>query len=292
MNDAPGPSDPRPAAGFRLMGVLNVTPDSFSDGGRFEGPDAVERAVAAGVAMAAAGAAILDVGGESTRPGAARVPAEEQARRVVPVFAGLRAALADGFPEVVLGVDTTRASVAEAAAEAGATLLNDVSAGLDDPELFGVAATRGLPVVLMHKRGEPADMQRSPSYEDVVSEVAGFLGERAAAAADAGVPSVVLDPGIGFGKTLGHNLALLRGLPRLVALGHPVLLGTSRKSFLARLDPAAADAAGRLPGSIATAVLGLAAGVSVFRVHDVAEHRQALAAAAAVLKPDSAPGKG
>ena len=292
MTDAPHPSDRRPAAAFRLMGVLNVTPDSFSDGGRFEGPDAVERAVAAGVAMVAAGAAILDVGGESTRPGAARVPVEEQTRRVVPVIAGLRAALADGLPGVVLSVDTTRAAVAEAAAEAGATLLNDVSAGLDDPELFGVAAARGLPVVLMHKRGEPADMQRSPSYEDVVSEVAGFLAERAGAAADAGVPSVVLDPGIGFGKTLGHNLALLGGLPRLVSLGHPVLLGTSRKSFLARLDPGAAEPAGRLPGSLATAVLGLAAGVSVFRVHDVAEHRQALAAAAAVLKPDSAPGKG
>ena len=276
------PSAPPAAPGrppFRLMGVLNATPDSFSDGGRFGGP---AEAVAAGLRMVEDGATALDVGGESTRPGAQRVPVAEQVRRVVPVIRGLRDALGAGSG-VLLSVDTTRAAVAEAAADAGAGLVNDVSAGLDDPELLAVAAARGLPVALMHKRGEPADMQERPSYTDVVAEVLDHLRERAAAAAAAGVVEVWLDPGIGFGKTLAHNLQLLRGLPRLVGLGHPVLLGTSRKSFLSRLDPAAAGPADRLPGTLATAVLGLAAGVAVFRVHDVAEHRQALAVASAVL---------
>lgn len=274
------------------MGVLNATPDSFSDGGRFSGP---EEAVAAGLRMVDEGARILDVGGESTRPGAARVSEAEQIRRVVPVLRGLRDSLrqrrrstAAGrggeIPEsgVTLSVDTTRGAVARAAADAGATLLNDVSAGLDDPELFGLAAERGLPVVLMHKSGEPADMQKNPFYDDPVAEVLAHLRERAAAATSAGVPRVLLDPGIGFGKRLEDNLALLRGLPRLVALGHEVLLGTSRKSFLARLDPGAQTPADRLPGSLASAVLGLAAGVGVFRVHDVAAHRQALAVAGAI----------
>ena len=255
MND--GPPNPMPpdarrrTPSFTLMGILNATPDSFSDGGRFAGP---ADAVAAGLEMVRQGAAILDVGGESTRPGAARVPAEEQARRVVPVIRGLGERLVGAG--VLLSVDTTRAAVAEAAAEAGAGLINDVSAGLDDPELFRVAADRGLPVVLMHKRGEPASMQRNPAYRDVVAEVLDHLRGRANAAAAAGVPEVWLDPGIGFGKTLDHNLALLHALPRLVAEGRRVLLGASRKSFLARLDPGAAEPDGRLPGSLSAAVLG------------------------------------
>ena len=273
---AHAPAPPAPPA-FRLMGILNATPDSFSDGGRFAGP---AEAVEAGLDMARQGATILDVGGESTRPGAERVPAAEQIRRVLPVLRGLR----EAAPGVALSVDTTRAGVAEAAAEAGAGIVNDVSAGLDDPELLPLAAERGLRVVLMHKRGEPAMMQAAPAYEDVVAEVVAHLRERAAAAAAAGVAEVWLDPGIGFGKTLDHNLTLLRGLPTLVAEGHPVLLGTSRKSFLARLDPAAQRPGDRLPGTLATAVLGLAAGVAIFRVHDVAAHRQALATAAAVLQ--------
>ncbi|BAM02488.1 dihydropteroate synthase [Phycisphaera mikurensis] len=285
MSDLPhGPPPP-----FRLMGILNATPDSFSDGGRFADAEA---AVAAGLKMAGEGATILDVGGESTRPGAERVPAGEQIRRVVPVIRGLAEALPRGGPSVTISVDTTRAAVAEAAADAGATLLNDVSAGEDDPAMFGVAAERKLPMVLMHKRGEPAVMQRKPAYADVAAEVADHLRARAAAALAAGVREVWLDPGIGFGKTLAHNLTLLAALPRLVAEGHPVLLGASRKSFLAPLDPSAVSPDGRLPGSLAVAVLGLAAGVGVFRVHDVAAHRQALATAAAVAEAATQAGTG
>lgn len=237
------------------MGVLNVTPDSFSDGGRFLDS---ERAVAHGLALVGAGADVVDVGGESTRPGAGPVDADEERRRVVPVVEALA-------PHVRVSVDTTKASVARAAVEAGATLVNDVSASL-----HGVAAEVGAGWVAMHMRGTPATMQAAPRYDDVVAEVRDFLVARAEAAVAAGVGEVWIDPGIGFGKLAAHNLSLLRHLDVLVATGFPVLVGTSRKSFLGAL----AGGAGpddRLEGSVATAALAVASGASMVRVHDVAE---------------------
>ncbi|MEM8784177.1 MAG: dihydropteroate synthase, partial [Planctomycetota bacterium] len=266
----------------RLMGVLNVTPDSFSDGGRFAGvADAVEHARR----LVREGASVLDVGGESTRPGAARVPVEEQIARVVPVVAAVRAMLdAEALPGVI-SVDTTRAAVAEAALDAGAELLNDVSGGLESEQerrggMAALAAARNVPLVLMHMRGKPADMQADPRYLDVVAEVAAFLDERAAAAEASGVPSgqVVVDPGIGFGKTLEHNLALLAGLGDLVGrqaqAGRHVLLGASRKSMFAKLDPTMAEPGDRLPGTLATTAWAVGAGCRLIRVHDVLENAQ------------------
>ncbi len=237
-----------------VMGVLNVTPDSFSDGGRFLDPD---RAVAHGLALVDEGADVVDVGGESTRPGATPVHEAEERRRVVPVVEALA-------PHVRVSVDTTKASVARAAVEAGATLVNDVSASL-----HAVAAEAGVGWVAMHMQGTPASMQQDPSYDDVVAEVRSFLVARAEAAVAAGVGEVWIDPGIGFGKRPHHNLLLLRDLPTLVAAGYPVLVGTSRKSFLGTL----AGGAGpddRLEGSVATATLALVAGAAMVRVHDVA----------------------
>jgi dihydropteroate synthase len=242
------------------MGVLNVTPDSFYDGGRYVDHAA---AIAHGLQMVADGADVVDVGGESTRPGAEPVPPEEELRRVLPVVAELAGA-------VRISVDTCKESVARAALAAGATLLNDVSASLSH-----VAAEAGAGYVAMHMRGTPADMQRDPRYSDVVGEVTGFLAARAAEAAAAGVGEVWVDPGIGFGKTLEHCLALLAALPDLAALGRPVLVGTSRKSFLGRL--AAADGEPPLPvderleASIATAAWCFEAGAAMVRVHDVRE---------------------
>ena len=250
-----------------VMGVVNVTPDSFSDGGRYLDPDA---AVARGLALVAEGADVVDVGGESTRPGAEPVDPDEEARRVVPVVDALHR-------HVRVSVDTRRGSVARAAVAAGATLVNDVSASLYD-----VAADLGVGWVAMHMRGEPGTMQDDPRYDDVVAEVTGFLVERVAAARAAGVPEVWIDPGIGFGKTIDHNLALLAHLDRLVSTGLPVLVGTSRKRFLggllARADGqiGAADGPGpvpvddRLEGSLATVVWAARAGVTMVRVHDVA----------------------
>ncbi|HEX2274188.1 MAG TPA: dihydropteroate synthase [Acidimicrobiales bacterium] len=241
----------------RVMGVLNVTPDSFSDGGRWFDADA---AVAHGLDMAAEGADVVDVGGESTRPGAAPVDEAEERRRVVPVIAALA-------PHVRVSVDTRKASVAEAALAAGATMVNDVSASL-----WEVAAEGGAGWVAMHMRGEPGTMQADPRYDDVVGEVRGFLVERADRAREAGVGEVWVDPGIGFGKTVRHNLLLLRHLGILVAAGYPVLVGTSRKSFLGRLTarggpvPPADD---RLEGSLATAAWSLTQGAAMVRVHDV-----------------------
>jgi dihydropteroate synthase len=242
------------------MGVLNVTPDSFSDGGRYLDP---ERAIAHGLALVEEGADVVDVGGESTRPGSAPVDEAEERRRVVPVIEALA-------PSVRVSVDTRSAAVAEAAVAAGATLVNDVSASL-----WPVAAEAGVGWVAMHMQGEPATMQRAPRYDDVVAEVGAFLRERAARARAAGVDEVWVDPGIGFGKTLEHNLALLRGLDRLVADGVPVVVGTSRKRSLGQLT-GDAPVDDRLEASVATAVWCVEQGAAMVRVHDVAPTVRAL----------------
>jgi dihydropteroate synthase len=258
----------------KLMGVVNVTPDSFSDGGLYLDPEA---AVAHGRELAAAGAEILDVGGESTRPGAEPVAAEEEMGRVVPVVEGLRGV------ECEISVDTSKAPVAAAALDAGATIVNDVTALRGDPEMAPLCAERGPTVVLMHMLGEPRTMQEDPRYDDVVAEVKAFLAERLTAAVAAGIAEerVWLDPGIGFGKTADHNIELLRRLGELHALGRPLVIGTSRKSFIGRVDGSAAGE--RLGGTIASSVLAAAEGAEVLRVHDVAEMRQALTVAAAIL---------
>ena len=259
---------------LRIMGVVNVTPDSFSDGGEFLDAD---NAIAHGRKLAADGAHILDIGGESTRPGAAPVTAEEEIARVLPVVEGL----AGG--EAGISIDTTKLAVAKAAVEAGATVVNDVSAFRFDPELAGLVAERGCDCCLMHMQGEPRTMQQDPRYDDVVADVKAFLEERLAFATGEGVAEeqVWLDPGIGFGKTLEHNLELLRRLDEIAALGRPLVIGTSRKSFLGKLT--GKDEKARLPGTIATNVMALERGATIFRVHDVAEVADALAVAAATL---------
>jgi dihydropteroate synthase len=262
------------------MGVLNLTPDSFSDGGAFVGADGrvdARAAIAAGVAMAEAGAALIDVGAVSTRPGAADVPADAEWERLAPVLGPLRAAV--GVP---LSLDTTRASVLRRALEIGVDVLNDVSALGEDPELAAVAAQAGLPVVLMHRRGTPATMQRDPRYADAPAEVRAELLAAVARAQAAGIPRerLLLDPGIGFGKTLEHNLALLRELPALVALGHRTVLGCSRKAFLGALTDAPVGA--REHATTATTVLAALAGIDFVRVHDVPAAIQALAVVDAV----------
>lgn len=263
-----------PLARTLVMGVLNVTPDSFSDGGRFA---TTADALAAGLAMAAEGAAMIDVGGESTRPGAASVePAEETAR----VLGVLPALLAEaGVP---ISVDTRHADVAHAALEAGADILNDVS-GFRDPWMVEIAAASACGCVVMHMRGEPNTMQRAPHYDDVAAEVAGFLGGQARRLEEAGVDRarICVDPGIGFGKTLEHNLELLRRLPELAALGYPVLVGVSRKRFVGELT-GVSDPAARLEGSLAAAVWCASHGADVVRVHDVAETARALRVTAAI----------
>jgi len=246
------------------MGVLNVTPDSFSDGGLYLDP---ERAVAHGLELARQGADVVDVGGESSRPGAEPVSEREEMRRVVPVIEALS-------PHVRVSIDTVKRAVAEAAVTAGATLVNDISASL-----WPVAAESKVGWVAMHMQGEPRTMQQDPRYDDVVADVVAFLRTRAGAAVEAGVHDVWVDPGIGFGKTTAHNLALLHRLPELLSVGFPVLVGTSRKSFLGRLAPddsgQPSDAAHRLPGSIATATWAMLAGASMVRVHDVPSAVQA-----------------
>jgi dihydropteroate synthase len=258
-----------------LMGVLNVTPDSFSDGGEFFASD---RAVAHAASLLDEGARIVDVGGESTRPGSDPVSPQEELKRVVPVVQRI---LADR-PEAVVSIDTYRASTAEAALDAGARIVNDVTA-LSHPKMAELVAERGSPVVLMHMRGEPKSMQQDPCYEDVVREVRDFLAGRAERAMRAGVDeeSIVLDPGIGFGKTLEHNLALLNRLDALVELGFPVLVGASRKSFLGKIG-GSSDPKDRLFGTVATNVLAYERGVTLFRVHDVCANKEALAVAAAI----------
>ena len=272
----------RAGAPYAIMGVLNVTPDSFSDGGSFEDARA---AVAHGRRLAAEGASILDVGGESTRPGAEPVSVEEELRRVVPVVEGLAA----HGPPAQISVDTMKVAVARAAVEAGATYVNDVSAFRHDPDMAGLVADRDLDCCLMHMLGEPRTMQEDPRYEDVVSEVKAFLEERLAAAVAAGVREerIQLDPGIGFGKTLAHNLELLGRLDELVALGRPVVIGTSRKGFIGRLT--GREATERVHGTMAACVLALERGARVFRVHDVAACADSLAVAAATLRAMPAP---
>jgi dihydropteroate synthase len=258
----------------QLMGVVNVTPDSFSDGGLYLDPEA---AIEHGRELAAAGAEILDVGGESTRPGAEPVGEEEELRRVVPVIRGLADA------ESQISVDTSKATVAAAALDAGAEIVNDVTALRGDPEMATLCAERGATVVLMHMLGEPRTMQDDPRYEDVVADVKAFLAERLEAAVAAGIAEerVWLDPGIGFGKTGAHNMELLRRLGELRELGRPLVVGTSRKSFIGRVDGSPADQ--RLGGTIASSVLAAAEGADVLRVHDVAEVAQGVAVAEAIL---------
>jgi dihydropteroate synthase len=260
------------------MGVVNVTPDSFSDGGLFLEADA---AVEHGFRLVDEGADILDVGGESTRPGAEPVGEDEELRRVVPVIERL----AEGPAR--LSVDTTKVGVARAALAAGASLVNDVSALRFDPAMAGLVAETGAGCCLMHMLGEPRTMQEDPRYDDVVSEVKAFLEERLAFAVSEGIDEerVWLDPGIGFGKTVEHNLELLRRLDEIVAVGRPVVVGTSRKSFLAKLA-GRRDEGERLPGTIATNVIALERGATVFRVHDVAQNADALAVAAATVRSD------
>ena len=265
-------------AGPVVMGVVNVTPDSFSDGGLYLDVDA---AVGHGRELAAEGAAILDVGGESTRPGAAEVPEAEELERVIPVIERLAQAKGPDAPRV--SIDTRKARVAEQALQAGARIVNDVSAFRHAPEIAGMVAGAGATCCLMHMLGEPRTMQQDPRYDDVVSDVKAFLEERLAFAVREGVPEerVWLDPGIGFGKTLDHNLELLRRLEEIVAIGRPVVIGTSRKSFLGRIT--GRDESGRLPGTIATNVIAWERGARVFRVHDVAPVADALKVAAATV---------
>ncbi len=262
---------------FRIMGIVNATPDSFSDGGHYLDSDA---AVAHARELEAEGAAILDLGGESTRPGAEPVPADEERRRVVPVIEALTAA----GTGAQISIDTIKLSVAEAAVAAGATYVNDVTAFRHDPELAGLVADRGLDCCLTHMRGEPRTMQQAPVYDDVVSDVKAFLEQRLAFAVEQGVPEerIQLDPGIGFGKTVDHNLELLARLPELVALGRPVVIGVSRKSFLGELTGRAIEQ--RLPATLAANVLAFERGAEIFRVHDVAPLRDALTVAAATVR--------
>ena len=262
---------PRPAfAGIdlsapRIMGVLNVTPDSFSDGGRHLDPEAARRA-----ADAMARADVLDIGGESTRPGAVPVPADREWTRIRPVLQGLHGRR--------ISVDTRKASVARAAVAAGATVVNDVSGLTHDPDMAATVADIGAPLILMHGPGDPATMQHDPRYADVLVEVLDWLETRLRAAEAAGIPRtrIAVDPGIGFGKTLDHNLALLRDLTAFHGLGCPVLLGVSRKGFIGRIGDAP-EAAARMPGTLAVTLHAVAQGVQLHRVHDVAEIAQGLA---------------
>lgn len=266
----------RRLSGWRIMGIVNVTPDSFSDGGRFLVAD---DAIAQGRRLVGEGADVLDIGGESTRPGAEPVAEEEELRRVLPVVETLAG---DG---AAVSIDTVKAAVARAAIVAGAAFVNDVTAFRGDPGMASLVAEAGAECCLMHMKGEPRTMQDDPRYEDVVSEVKSFLEERMAFALTEGVAEekILLDPGIGFGKTVEHNLELLRRLDEIVALGRPVLIGASRKAFLGRIT--GREAADRVAGTVAANVLAFERGASVFRVHDVAAVRDGLAVAAATVAP-------
>jgi dihydropteroate synthase len=257
----------------KLMGVVNVTPDSFSDGGLYLDAEA---AVAHGVELVRDGADVLDVGGESTRPGAVEVDQAEELRRTKPVVAGLAG-------KATVSIDTSKLAVAEAALDAGASIVNDVTALQRDPEIGALCAERGAGVVLMHMPGNPRTMQDDPSYEDVVDDVKAFLAGRMEVAVDAGIEEerIWLDPGIGFGKTVEHNLELLRRLRELRDLGRPLVIGTSRKSFIGGID--GSEVGQRLGGTIASSVLAVAEGADVLRVHDVAEIAQAIKVSEAVL---------
>ena len=263
-----------------VMGVINATPDSFSDGGQWLEPDV---AIAHGRELIAQGATILDIGGESTRPGATPVTTAEELRRVTPILHGLSGAGAR------LSVDTFKATVAAAALDAGATIVNDVTALRGDAAMASVIARRGCNVCLMHMRGDPRTMQVDPRYDDVVDDVKAFLLERLVLAVNSGIAEqrVWLDPGIGFGKTVEHNLQLLARLDEIVALGRPVVIGTSRKSFLGKIT--GRDVGERVAGTTAANVIALAHGATVFRVHDVAEARDGLLVAMAALRRRSVP---
>jgi dihydropteroate synthase len=257
-----------------LMGVLNITPDSFYDGGRhFE----THKAIADGVAMVAAGADVIDIGGESTRPGAQPVSESEELARILPVIQGLRKEVA-----VPISIDTYKAQVARAALATGADIVNDISALRFDPAMVQLIAAEKVPVVLMHMQGTPRTMQSDPQYTDVVREVRDFLAAQLYDAMDAGIApeAIVLDPGIGFGKSLDHNLQLLRGLSMLTALGQPILVGVSRKTFIGKILKL--DAEDRLEGSLAAAVAAVLGGANIVRVHDVAATRKAIRVADAI----------
>jgi dihydropteroate synthase len=275
-------------APYRLMGIVNVTPDSFSDGGLFLDPG---RAVEHARALVRDGADLIDVGGESTRPGARGVSPAEELERVAPVLEGL---LDGGAGQagrgssptrigVPVSIDTSKVAVAEAALDAGAEIVNDVTAFRTEPELAALCAERGCGVVLMHMQGTPRTMQEKPVYEDVVDDVKGFLAERIEFAAGEGIPEerIWVDPGIGFGKTVEHNLELLRRLGELGDLGPPIVIGASRKSFIGRIT--GREVHERVAGTIAASVMALAAGAEVLRVHDVAPVREALDVAEAIL---------
>jgi len=257
-----------------IMGIINVTPDSFSDGG--ERYDAV-KAIADGVTMVKSGAHILDIGGESSRPGATPVSEDEELARVLPVVRGLREET-----DAPISIDTYKSNVARAALNAGADIVTDISALRFDPAMAAMIAAEKVPVVLMHMQGTPRTMQREPKYDDVVREVRDFLAAQLYTAMDAGIAQgmIVIDPGIGFGKTLQHNLQLLRGLPMIAALGQPVLVGTSRKAFIGRILNA--EPLDRVEGSLATAVASVLAGANIIRAHDVAETAKAVKIADAI----------
>lgn len=274
-NEGAGADKQSASGSFSVMGILNVTPDSFSDPGEFFGPD---KAVSHALRMLDEGADIIDVGGESTRPGSDPVEAEEELRRVVPV---VREILSER-PDATISIDTYRAATAEAALDAGAKVINDVTAMYGDERMASLMAEADCPIVLMHMQGEPKTMQKDPRYDDVVKEVREFLSERAEAAMSAGVSPerVILDPGVGFGKTVEHNLLLLKNLAEIVDIGFPVLIGTSRKGFIGKLT-SEDDAGSRVFGTIATSVLAYERGATLFRVHDVRANKDALEVAAA-----------
>jgi dihydropteroate synthase len=263
----------------RIMGIVNVTPDSFSDGGEFL--DA-ERAIAHGRELVEEGADVVDIGGESTRPGAEAVPAEEELRRTQPVVEALSSA---GFS---VSIDTSKVGVAQAALDAGAAMVNDVTALRAEPELAGLCAERDCEVVLMHMLGDPRTMQENPVYEDVVDDIKAFLAARIEFAVSEGIDEerIWIDPGVGFGKTVEHNLELHRRLGELAELGRPIVFGSSRKSFIGKLTGAEVDE--RLGGTIASNVIAYANGASMLRVHDVAPMHQALAVAEAILDAERA----
>ncbi|MBC8105033.1 MAG: dihydropteroate synthase [Anaerolineae bacterium] len=267
-----------------VMGVLNVTPDSFSDGGRFSDPSA---AIAHGREMIDAGADMLDIGGESTRPGSQPVDSAEQIRRVVPV---IRELSAHARP-AILSIDTMRSDVAAAAIDAGATLVNDISGGRDDARMLPIVASRGVPVILMHMLGTPATMQQDPTYSDVVREVTAFLTQQIRVAMDLGIDrkNILVDPGIGFGKTMEHNLALLRDIRKVVeAVHHPVVIGASRKGFIGRITRQP-EPRQRVFGTAATVAWSIMSGASVVRVHDVGPMKQVVQMTDAILRGHAAP---
>src|ERR1700719_2955381 len=259
-----------------IMGVLNVTPDSFSDGGEFFATDA---AIAGGIEMASEGADIIDVGGESTRPGAEPVSVKEELSRVIPVIEKLRAEI-----DISISIDTSKSEVASAALDAGASIINDVTAGRGDMKMLPLAAKRKAPIVLMHMQGEPRTMQKNPQYKEVVAEVADFFRQQYIRALECGVDpmAIAFDPGIGFGKTLEHNLALLKNLERLRAHDRPLMVGVSRKAFLGKLVDSSQMSAREAPTIALTGILR-ARGADILRVHDVKENVAALRAAEAVL---------